>query len=155
MPQIPNGDLCVRTSKLFVKKSHNLRIIGGVFWLGRGFVGVVPPWSGANWTSQLPIRLFQGTVGGGEEGRAMQDILTGCDSWTAAGALRCGKKSQLSRAFGLWCFLGYYWSVSGWVCALRMWNQHGQETLWRLVITWKWGKCSALYKVFKLIYVVA
>lgn len=66
------------------------------------------------------IRYFPENSGRREEGRAMQDILTGCDGWTAAGATHCGGKSQLRGAFGLRCLLCYYRSVSGWVCALRM-----------------------------------
>lgn len=76
--------------------------------VGQGYCGscVSLKWSKLDFPT--PYKAFPGNSGRGEVGRAMQDILTGCDGWTAAGALRCGKKSQLSGAFGLWCFLGYY-----------------------------------------------
>lgn len=44
----------------------------------------------------------------------MQDILTGCDGWTAAGAVRCGGKSQLRGAFWFSLF-GLLLSICEWV----------------------------------------
>uniref|UniRef100_UPI0037E9419C transforming growth factor beta activator LRRC32 isoform X1 n=2 Tax=Semicossyphus pulcher TaxID=241346 RepID=UPI0037E9419C len=44
----------------------------------------------------------------------MQDILTGCDGWTAAGAERCGGKSQLRGAFGFVLFARLL-SICEWV----------------------------------------
>lgn len=47
----------------------------------------------------------------------MQDILTGCDGWTAAGEERGGGESQLrAERLALPRLLGYYRSTSGCVC---------------------------------------
>ncbi|KAM7397596.1 hypothetical protein PAMA_005754 [Pampus argenteus] len=50
----------------------------------------------------------------------MQDILTGCDGWTAAADVRCGGKSQLRGAFGFRCWFGYYGSVNGTMAAFQL-----------------------------------
>lgn len=129
----------VRTFKLFLETSnfrinrwHFLNLFFGR--LGRE-VRVESPWSYSSkleFPTQPPlIWHFPENSGRGERGQAMQDILTGCeDGWTAAGSRR-----------EMW---GEDWAERSdrpvWVCedVKSTWS----GGLWRLVISWKWGKSS-------------
>lgn len=122
-----------RTIKEIVSCQDSWRVL---LW-GSAGRGLSPRSEAQNWTPQPPLYGISLRTEGRGRGRATQDILTGCESWTPAGAVRCGGKSQLRGVFGF----RSQRSASGCVCALRMWNQHGQDALRRLVVGSKSGKC--------------
>lgn len=66
----------------------------------------------------------------------MQDILTGCDGWTAAGAVRCGGKSQLRGVFWL--------AVFAWLLSICEWVGVRAEDV---KSTWSGGSVKTSYQL--------
>lgn len=134
MPQIPR---LKRENIQSISKKNHPTFIDICFVVGGGGVGggvgvVSPKWGKikTGLPAPPPYMAFSWEQWEGGRSRTVQDILTGYDGWTAAAAEQCGGKSQLSGAsrFSWRCCCR---SVSG---CVRMWNRHGQEALWRLVI---------------------